>query len=269
MSYILEALKKAESERQLGAVPGLHVQAAAPEASTTLNRQWILLAAGGLSILAVSVVLAWTKPWQTRSNEAAMPSMQAAETVVPQDAARSQDSASQDNASQDNAVQANAGSKAEDNPAPAQPVIVAVGPAPDTDMQPKETKKSKAREKTEKPAPQTVPEKPVAQAMTAPASMASTKPVQKNTEDIKLSTTLSADPAVGTLRDLPEKLQREIPSVTIGGYIYSETPSERQLLINRILAHEGDEVAPGLVLEKMMPKAAVFNYRGHRYQVAY
>lgn len=70
-------------------------------------------------------------------------------------------------------------------------------------------------------------------------------------------------------RELPEQIQRELPSLTIGGYIYSDNPRERQLLVNRRLLHEGEEAAPGIVLEKMMPKAAVFNYKGYRYRIAY
>jgi general secretion pathway protein B len=36
-----------------------------------------------------------------------------------------------------------------------------------------------------------------------------------------------------------------------------------------MLRHEGEEVAPGLVLEKLQPKGAVMNYKGYRYRVAY
>jgi general secretion pathway protein B len=74
---------------------------------------------------------------------------------------------------------------------------------------------------------------------------------------------------VATLRELPENIQREIPALTIGGYIYSNNQSERSVLINKRLLHEGDEVAPGLVLEKMLPKEAVLSYKGHRYRISY
>jgi general secretion pathway protein B len=59
------------------------------------------------------------------------------------------------------------------------------------------------------------------------------------------------------------------PQITIAGYVYSDNPSDRQLLVNKKLLHEGEEAAPGLVLERMLPKAAVFNYNGTRYQVPY
>jgi len=72
-----------------------------------------------------------------------------------------------------------------------------------------------------------------------------------------------------TLQQLPESVRREIPQVSFGGYIYSPTPGESLLLVDKTLRREGEEVAPGLVLERLMPKAAVMNYRGTRYRVAY
>jgi general secretion pathway protein B len=68
---------------------------------------------------------------------------------------------------------------------------------------------------------------------------------------------------------LPDAQQRDIPRVTFGGYMYSANPADRLLLVDKTLRHEGEEVAPGLVLEKLLPKAAVMNYRGLRYRVVY
>jgi len=85
----------------------------------------------------------------------------------------------------------------------------------------------------------------------------------------------SAKPAVAqeepvqNLRDLPEPIQRSIPHITVGGYIYSKNPADRLLLIDKILRHEGEEVAPGLMLDKLQPREAAFNFKGYRYRVPY
>jgi general secretion pathway protein B len=71
------------------------------------------------------------------------------------------------------------------------------------------------------------------------------------------------------LHQLPDAIQREVPRVSFGGYMYSANPADRLLLVDKALRHEGEEVAPGLLLEKLLPKAAVMNYRGVRYRVAY
>ncbi|MFD2272525.1 general secretion pathway protein GspB [Undibacterium arcticum] len=57
--------------------------------------------------------------------------------------------------------------------------------------------------------------------------------------------------------------------MAVGGYIYSDNQADRQLLINKSLRREGDEVATGLVLEKMSPHSAILNYRGYRYRISY
>ncbi len=71
------------------------------------------------------------------------------------------------------------------------------------------------------------------------------------------------------MQDLPAAIQRELPQVSINGYIYARNPADRSALINKKLLHEGENVAPDLVLEKLTPKDAVLNYKGYRYRVSY
>jgi general secretion pathway protein B len=40
-------------------------------------------------------------------------------------------------------------------------------------------------------------------------------------------------------------------------------------MINGQVFHEGDRLAPGLVLERIRPKSAVLAYKGWRYEVAF
>lgn len=51
--------------------------------------------------------------------------------------------------------------------------------------------------------------------------------------------------------------------------MYSKNPADRLVLIDKALRREGDEVAPGLILERLQPKGAVFTFRGYRYRVPY
>lgn len=77
------------------------------------------------------------------------------------------------------------------------------------------------------------------------------------------------DEGVASARELPDAIQRQLPKVIFGGYIYSKNPEDRLLLVDKVLRHEGEEVAPGLTLERLLPKAAVMNFKGYRYRVAY
>ncbi len=198
MSYILEALKKAQAERQLGNAPTIHAVPvrAAPLAPAGARRRplWIALAAVGL--IAVVAALAW---------RAKTPDVKPAVVVV----------------------------------APAPAPVVAVAPPPPLAVVPPSAPVPKPVAVRPAPAPAPVP---------APAP-----------EEEKLQ----------SLRDLPEAIQRAVPPVTFGGYMYSKNPADRLLLIDKTLRHEGEEVAPGLVLEKLLPKAAVMNFKGYRYRVSY
>jgi general secretion pathway protein B len=96
------------------------------------------------------------------------------------------------------------------------------------------------------------------------------KPEPVKTETVKADVPVATpEENLRTLRELPDALQHEIPSIAVGGYIYSKNPADRLLLIDKVLRREGDEVAPGLVLEKLLPKSAVMSYKGQRYRHPY
>ncbi len=78
-----------------------------------------------------------------------------------------------------------------------------------------------------------------------------------------------ATPRVVPVSELPEDVRRELPALSIGGAMHSDVPASRMLILNGGVFHEGDQPAPGLVLEEIKLKSAVFRFKGHRYSVAY
>ena len=60
-----------------------------------------------------------------------------------------------------------------------------------------------------------------------------------------------------------------MPKVQISGSSYSANPEHRLLIANGQVVKEGQEVAPGLTLEVIGPRSAVFNHRGTRYNINY
>jgi len=231
MSYILEALKKSQAERQLGELPSIHapqVQLHDGAASASARRTPVWLALGGAAVAVAAALLLW-QPWQA---DAAAP---AAAAVVP-------------------AVLAQAG------PAPlpvaAPPAAVAVAPAPVAAAVPPAATAAPVHHARPVAEPkQETPGQAVLPPAAAPAPAVPPTP--------------AAEESVPGMRDLPEPIQRQIPAIAIGGYIYSKNPADRLLLIDKVLRHEGEELAPGLVLEKLQPKAAIFSFKGYRYRVPY
>ena len=78
MSYILDALKRADAERERGAVPGLHAQqtAALAAAPTTRVRTRLWLIGG--AVLTLSAIAAGLWQWRASTNEAPLPAVQLA-----------------------------------------------------------------------------------------------------------------------------------------------------------------------------------------------
>jgi general secretion pathway protein B len=71
------------------------------------------------------------------------------------------------------------------------------------------------------------------------------------------------------LEDLPDAVRRQIPPLAFGGATHSSEPSARMLIVNGQIWREGDELAPGLKLERIELRAAQFRFRDRRFEMAY
>jgi general secretion pathway protein B len=249
MSYILEALKKAQAERQLGNAPTLHaptLQSVDRSSAGARFKKPLLLLIVAMGVVIAALLAMVLKP-------AAAP----ANAPVVQDAAGAPAPAAQPAlASAAPAVPSRAQAQA---PAPVAADTPAPLPAPVAALPPPVA--------TLTPAPRKHNEPPTAQAAPVLAANASASPAAAPGAPAKPA--VAFEEPVQNLRDLPEPIQRSIPQVAVGGYIYSKNASDRLLLIDKVLRREGDEVAPGLKLEKLNPKEAVFNFKGYRYRVPY
>jgi len=263
MSYILEALKKAQAERQLGDTPTIHAaqpaQAQERPAAAGGRRPLLLGLGAGALVVAAGALLLWKGAAVPAANVAAAnapaanaPAANAPAAGAPaagaSTAAPAQASAPAP-ASAPAAVAAPAASPTLDVSAPPPPVHVAARPV----EVPRAAPPDKAVAAT--PAPSSAPS-PVSapRTVSAPSRQAAAP---------------SPEDSLPFLQQLPEPLRGEVPRVAFGGYMYSANPADRLLIVDKTLRHEGEEVAPGLLLEKLLPRAAVMNYRGTRYRVAY
>jgi general secretion pathway protein B len=192
MSYILDALRRAQAERERGQVPGLETRAGVETTPPPPRRRPGLLWLGGglaLAVLGLVVGLTW------RSGPPVVPA----------------------------ALQ------------------TASAPAP----------------------------APVAAA--APASV----PAQAPPALVVVSAT-AAPPVAGAssstvravlLAQLSPELRREWPVLKLGGAIWSDNASSRFVIVNGQVLREGDSVAPGVLLERIGPKAVFLRWRDWRVEV--
>ena len=247
MSYILDALRRADAERTRGAVPGLHAQSVPsdgePAARNFAPLIWGAGAAGALLVTVVAVLA--FGPWrsQTGGGVAAAPLAPAPELApVPRDVAPT--------------------TIAGGELSPAQPGALDPGARP---IEP-----PMARDRAPPQRPPARDAQAARVATLAPRAAASMPaPVEHYGAPIAPVATPAQPAAIPALNDLPSDIRSQLPRLNVGGSIYSESPSARMLILNGQVFHEGDKPAADTVLEQIRLKSAIFNFRGQRYEVAF
>jgi general secretion pathway protein B len=253
MSYILDALKKAESERERGAVPGLN----STQANQTTYIQygsdqrpwWLTALVLGLLLALVAAVWLWRQAGVGPANAPAMPTVAPA---VPIAAPASPTVAS----------------APVSNPAPTPaPVVSKVDKT--VPLEAAVSTVAHVQAKVTPPStslPPAAAKAPVASAADqVPAAVAPAAPTSK---PAPVSTPIrSASGGVPMLSELPEPMRRQIPALNISGAVYSDAPPEWTLIINDQLMGKGSLVAPDVRLEEITGSSAVFNFRGQRFRI--
>ncbi|MBD8512676.1 AAA family ATPase [Photobacterium sp. CAU 1568] len=73
---------------------------------------------------------------------------------------------------------------------------------------------------------------------------------------------------VMTLADLPQGVQARLPAINLQTHIYSSSADSRWVKVNNREAYEGDEVAPGVTLEKIEPRKVILDFEHIRFEMA-
>ncbi len=249
MSYILDALRRADMERDRGVVPGLHTQGLPPLTGEELPAPRLGLRVWGLAALAALAVAGLV--WALAKPERPAPATRsaAAPVVAPPPAAAP-------------AAPPAAAASSAIAPAPAQPmrpeIVVVTVPVPAAEAPPRPTLAAAPPPVLDPPRetapPQGVPSKPVAAKAPLPAPAPASA---------------AAPPRVYALHELPAEVRRAIPPLVVNGSVYSKNPADRFLIVNGLVAHESDSVAPDVVLETIGPRSAVLSALGHKFEISY
>ena len=234
VSYILDALRRADAERQRGAVPGLHDPAGALPAGAPAGvpiqapgrSPWPWLA--GAALLLVAVGGAW---WLGRGT-VAVPAPAAAVTppvAVPVPVQ----------------VQVQL-----TPPPPAAPAAVAPAPpAPRPALLPAAVPPSM-------PPSAVAPSAPTSPAVAAPPAAA--------------QAVAPAEPAADAVRawaSLPEAMRSTMPALAWSGAVHAERAEQRLVIVNGQVAREGDTIASGVQLLQIRPKSVLLRWQGQRIEM--
>lgn len=251
MSYVLDALRRADAERQRGALPGLQSQPQAPVAADAGPRSttaFALMGAGAVGLLALGAALAW---WLLKAPDAPAPvapttrppAVLARPAPVPPVPAPSAPSAT-----------------------PATPATATLPPEPIPMPEPVAKVDTASPPKAAASAVAATPPAASAAAARVPAASAAAARVPAASA---ATTPPPATERLPTLAELPEALRRQIPALQPGGAMDSPQPSARLLIVNGQPFREGDQLAPGLTLLQIRLRSAVLDFRGTRFELRY
>jgi general secretion pathway protein B len=81
------------------------------------------------------------------------------------------------------------------------------------------------------------------------------------------SAAVSASVRAVTLTQLSPDVRRELPPLALGGAIWSDNVASRFVVVNGLVLREGDVAGPGVVLERIGPKAVFLRWRDWRIEV--
>ncbi len=232
MSYILDALKKADAERERSAVPGLHAHPQDDPAGRERREgslPWPVIA------VATIVLLGGALAWLLLSDRGVRtPPLTAQAPVMPEQAPM---------------------------PAPTStptPAVAQVTPPP----APPPTPPAAA------PAPAPVALPPAAAAPAPATRVAPTLPPPKPAPPPAAPKPAAPPtPRVPSLNELPADVRASLPQLAISGAVFSPTPSARMLFINGQVLREGQAVADGVTVEAIGAAASVLSARGQRFEI--
>jgi general secretion pathway protein B len=233
MSYILDALRKADAERarEAAGVPDLYAQgdgAAEGARTSSHGSKWLLLAL--LAVLLAGLVWVWLGAARVEPVRPAEPDRSPAPVAAP---------APTPVPPMPHAV---------DTPAVAPPPML---PQPQPQPQPAALLPQTAAAVTAPPHVSTA---------AAPSSTRAPKPT------VGASAASQAPPAV-TLAELPADLRAQLPVLTVGGSVYSPAAASRIVILNGQVFREGDQPAEGLTVVQIGLKSSVLMFRGVRFEL--
>lgn len=239
MSFILDALRKSDQQRQRSGAPTLATaQVPLVEPKPFVWWWYAILAA---VLIGAGILIGWMHQWQS---DPAVP-------AIPSGAGRPLESSAQ-----------------KFTPAPLPAVPESPG-KPEHQPPPRE-----ATALTQAPPPPSVSDTlrvtpvrsvPAAQQPAAVVSSPSVAAAPIQEEHVHPGDA-AREPGVMKLTELPPALQQEIPKLPVLAHSYSSKPKDRFVFINDRMWREEEFPVPGLKLEQITADGMVFSYKGYRFR---
>ena len=233
MSYILEALKKADQERGIGAVPNLATPQEFERPQPRSYRWlWVVVALLLVNVLLVAMLL------KDRGAEVAATTQAPLERQRPLTGVQSA-------------------------PAIQQSSEVAIGeaPTPEKTVPPENVRIPSAGELVVLPEPANM------QNSRSPLQSEEELPEKQSDGRMDARTTAKDISQLPSWYELPQEFRNRLDLPRLDLHVYSDEPRDRFILVNLKKYREGERLESGLVLEEVLPDGMVMSYQGERFLV--
>jgi general secretion pathway protein B len=244
LSFILDALRKSEHERQRQAGPSIADLPIARQAART--PPWVWVALGALLTVNV-IVVAWLLLREPRQE----PVVSTAPTVeMPAPAATA------------TAPGDPAAAPVEPQPVPDDPQA-APAPAPAVTPQVVVTLPREVRPLTEEAAIEAAPYVDYYPAPESPDP--ALLPMAPAQAPPAMTAPAATGSRVPTIDELPPQATAGLPQLSLDLHIYAADPAQRAVFINGGRYRQGDALPQGVTVQQITPEGAVLTYRGQRF----
>jgi general secretion pathway protein B len=292
MSYILDALKRAERERTLGQAPAALDEVAPPPPvyEERPGQRWLLIAAGFVVIAAVAGYVGYSLSRPTAPAAAAQaaavqvaaaPALAPVVAPVTESPPSSWNDAAYEQARREARIQDGSNITSLDDltgtppPATGAPAEVEPAPAP----------AAPAPAPAAPPAPKPSPALESAIAADAAVKTIKIEPPQTRAEAADAAArdalTTPIDPAppravaaaqereqrlaaLHQFKEMPSNFRAEFPPLKVDVHVYNDNPQSRFVIVNGKRYHESDALAEGPRIAEIVPEGIVFEWHGEK-----
>ena len=237
MSYILEALKKSDKERQREQIPDLQADHSLPSVKIQERKGPGLYLLGALVLGSVAGLLWWQfsgdqVPQLTDNSK--IPPAPVAVAPAPEVVEIPEQTAARPSvAKKEKAVE------------PVTPEVTTVEPTA-----------------SEQPVPEVAEsEVPLPEDRTPGGSEALVKVAEKSAPSVTPEPVGQEDVIIPLLDELPPNVKADVPGLSFAGHVYADDTRKRLIIINSRIVREGDMVSNGLFLEQISPDGVVLRYK--------
>ena len=245
MSYILDALKKSDRERQRGNIPSLnsiHDPSPASSGNHFPNQRTKYITIIGLILIITAAAMTWYRSKYLPNTDTPVIIEQTRTITEPE--------------------KTNPSTHSAESPVTESPVTESpVTESPGTESPGTEPAPSAEDNRTNLPSPPTITTR------SKKIRLLPDQTTQPEEKEKPVSLPPQEHPVIPNIKDLPSSIRTAIPDLQLAGHTYSDTPTKRMIIINGNILREGDRVNDSIRLIEITWTGVILDRNGNQFTV--